>query len=72
MILTLLVLFCFIMAARIRFRKLNLEDDKKEINAVIKEFNRIGIGKVLSSIRHLHPFEEYIIRYFYEGISTNE
>ena len=29
MILTLLVLFCFIMAARIRFRKLNLEDDKK-------------------------------------------
>ena len=50
----------------------NLEDDNKEINAVIMEFNRIGIDKVLSSIRRLHPFEDYIIRYFYDGISTNK
>ena len=50
----------------------NLEDDNKEINAVIMEFNRIGIDKVLSSICRLHPFEEYIIRYFYDGISTNK
>lgn len=50
----------------------NLEDDNKEINAVIMEFNRIGIDKVLSSICRLHPFEDYIIRYFYDGISTNK
>ena len=50
----------------------NLEDDNKEINALIMEFNRIGIDKVLSSICRLHPFEEYIIRYFYDGISTNK
>ena len=50
----------------------NLEDEYKEINTVIMEFNRIGIDKVLSSIRRLHPFEDYIIRYFYDGISTNK
>ena len=50
----------------------NLEDDNKEINAVIMEFNRIGIDKVLSSICRLHPFEDYIIRYFYDGIATNK
>ena len=49
----------------------NLEDDNKEINAVIMEYNRIGIDKVLSICR-LHPFEDYIIRYFYDGISTNK
>lgn len=50
----------------------NLEDDNKEINTVIMEFNRIGIDNVLSSICRLHPFEDYIIRYFYDGISTNK
>ena len=55
-----------------RSGSVNLEYDNKEINTVIVEFNRMGIEKVLSSIRHLHPFEEYIIRYFYEGISTNK
>ena len=50
----------------------NLEDDNKEINTVIMEFNRIGIDNVLSSIGSLHPFEDYILRYFYEGISTNK
>ena len=53
-----------------RSRLVNLEDDNKEINTVIMEFNRIGIEKILSSIRHIHPFEEYIIRYFYEGITA--
>lgn len=49
--------------------KINLEDENKEINVVIEEFNKIGVERVLSSISNLHPFEEYIIRYFYEGIS---
>lgn len=49
---------------------INLEDDNKEINDVITEFNHIGIDHLLSSIHCLHPFEYYIIRYFYEGIST--
>lgn len=48
---------------------INLEDENKEINVVIEEFNKIGVERVLSSISNLHPFEEYIIRYFYEGIS---
>lgn len=39
----------------------NLEDENKEINPVIIEFYISDIEKVLSSIRRLHPFEEYII-----------
>lgn len=50
---------------------INLEDENKEINVVIEEFNKNGVERVLSSISNLHPFEEYIIRYFYEGISSN-
>lgn len=50
---------------------INLEDENKEINVVIEEFNKIGVERVLSSISNIHPFEEYIIRYFYEGISSN-
>lgn len=50
---------------------INLEDENKEINVVIDEFNKNGVERVLSSISNLHPFEEYIIRYFYEGISSN-
>ena len=51
---------------------INLEDENKEINVVIEEFKKIGVERALSFIPNLHPFDEYIIRYFYEGISSNK
>lgn len=51
---------------------INLEDENKEINVVIEEFKRFGVERALSFIPNLHPFDEYIIRYFYEGISSNK
>ena len=48
---------------------INLEDDGREIGDVIGEFNRIGRKSLVEAISPLHPFENYIIKYFYEGIS---
>ena len=48
---------------------INLEDDGREIGDVIGEFNRIGRKSLVEAISPLHPFDNYIIKYFYEGIS---
>ena len=47
---------------------INLEDDTKEINAVINEFLNVGVDKLVSSMKNLLPFDLYIINYFYDGI----
>lgn len=48
---------------------INLEDDSREIGDVISEFNRISRKSLVEAISPLHPFDNYIIKYFYEGIS---
>ena len=47
---------------------INLEDDGREIGDVINDFNRIGRRRMVEAINPLHPFDKYIIKYFYEGI----
>jgi len=47
---------------------INLEDDGREIGDVISEFKRIGRRRLVESIGQLHPFDVYIIKYFYSGI----
>lgn len=47
---------------------INLEDDSREIGDVISEFNRIGRKSLVEAISPLHPFDKYIIKYFYDGI----
>ena len=49
---------------------IDLESDKS-IHEIISEFNEIGLEKLKKSINNLHSFENYILEYFYEGISTN-
>lgn len=47
---------------------INLEDNSKEICNVLDEFNNLGMDNLVNGIPNLHPFDKYIIRYFYNGI----
>ena len=48
----------------------NLENDTIEIAEVIKQFRDIGEDTLIDKLKHnLLPFDKYIIKYFYEGIS---
>lgn len=48
---------------------INLEDDKMEISDVIEDFKEIGYDKLVVGIQNVHPFENFILKYFYAGIS---
>jgi hypothetical protein len=48
---------------------INLEDDKMEISNVIEKFKKIGYDKLVEGIQNVHPFEKFILEYFYAGIS---
>ena len=47
---------------------LDLEDIEKPIHSIIAQFNEIGLENIKSKIPDLHPFELYILDYFYDGI----
>ncbi len=49
---------------------LDLLEKDKSINELLVEFNTLGKDYIKSSTRGLHPFDLYIIDYFYEGIET--
>lgn len=48
---------------------INLEDEKMEISDVIKVFKEIGYNTLINGIQNVHPFERFILEYFYAGIS---
>ena len=47
---------------------INLEDDSIEIANVISKFKEIGYDKLVASVNRLDDFDEFIIKYFYQGI----
>jgi hypothetical protein len=47
---------------------INLENESNTIHGILEEFNMIGKENLIKSINNLHPFEQYIIDYFYDGI----
>ena len=47
---------------------INLEDDSIEIANVISKFKEIGFDKLVASVNRLDDFDEFIIKYFYQGI----
>ena len=49
---------------------IDLEDNTLPIHTVISQFNALGSGTIKSRIQNLHPFEDYIINYFFEGIQS--
>ena len=50
---------------------LNLEEIETPIHSIITQFNQIGLENIKSKIPTLHPFELYILEYFYDGIRVD-
>jgi hypothetical protein len=49
---------------------INLENTELSIHELITQFNKIGLTALKNRIMNLHPFEEYILSYFYDGIAV--
>lgn len=47
---------------------IDLEDNEMPIHDVISTFNQIGCEQVKNRTKKLHPFEYYILDYFFDGI----
>ena len=62
-----------VISKKIHYSKvLNLENSNQTIHEVIDLFNNIGLKNIILKTEGLHPFELYILEYFYDGISTVE
>ncbi len=46
----------------------NFDDDSKEITDIVEEFQQRGYDAVLEAIPNRHPFDEYILKHFFDGI----
>ena len=42
------------------------------LHRALEIFNNIGVKDILSSVPNLDPFDRYIVKYFYEGISLDK
>ncbi len=49
---------------------IDLEDNELPIHTVISHFNELGCERIKNRIPNLHPFEEYILDYFFDGIQS--
>lgn len=47
---------------------INLEDEDIPISKVIKRIKEIGLDIIISKCHPLHPFDIYILKYFFDGI----
>lgn len=47
----------------------DFEDDEKDITEMIKEFQEVGYERVVSSLPNRHPFDVYVLKHFFNGIS---
>lgn len=52
-------------------RLVNMEDESMSIHNIIDKFNSIGIENLKHEVYNLHPFDLYILDYFYDGISIS-
>lgn len=50
---------------------INLENPELPIHEAISQFNQIGLNCIIQKMNDLHPFEYYILEYFYDGIATD-
>jgi hypothetical protein len=51
---------------------IDLENQNTSIHKAIYQFNQIGLNGIKNRIgNNLHPFEAYILDYFYDGIAAN-
>ena len=49
---------------------MDLENSETPIHNAIYHFNQIGVKNIKQQIQNLHPFESYILDYFYDGIKS--
>ena len=49
---------------------LDLENSAVDIRGVLQEFRALGIGSLQKAVGDLDDFDNYILRYFYEGIES--
>ena len=49
---------------------IDLEDNELPIHTAISHFKSISCEQVKNRIQDLHPFEDYILDYFYDGIKS--
>ena len=47
---------------------MDLENSETPIHNAIYQFSQIGVENLKQQIQNLHPFESYILDYFYDGI----
>ena len=50
----------------------DFEDDEKEISDIIEEFQEAGYEKVLAALPNKHPFDEYVLKHFFDGIRSKK
>lgn len=48
---------------------IDLTNKELDLYSTIDLLNTIGLEKIIGSVHSLHPFDEYILKYFFDGIS---
>lgn len=49
----------------------DLENEEKEISDIIGEFQQVGYERVVEALPNKHPFDEYVLKHFFDGIRKN-
>lgn len=49
----------------------DFENEEKEISDIIVEFQQVGYERVVEALPNKHPFDEYVLKHFFDGIRKN-
>lgn len=49
----------------------DFENEEKEISDIIGEFQQVGYERVVDALPNKHPFDEYVLKHFFDGIRKN-
>lgn len=54
-----------------RAEMFDFENEEKEISDIISEFQQVGYQRVVEALPNKHPFDEYVLKHFFDGIKKN-
>lgn len=54
-----------------RAEMFDFENEEKEISDIIGEFQQVGYQRVVEALPNKHPFDEYVLKHFFDGIKKN-
>lgn len=54
-----------------RAEMFDFENEEKEISDIISEFQQVGYQRVVEALPNKHPFDEYVLKHFFDGIRKN-